>query len=148
MRRRGAENGRPYEQHTFQGSDAQDRRRLRAPCRVGRRTRKALGIRRKLGKKFTSARAPPPQKAEPAQPSGIASKKYFGRARRYVTCVTFANASLCHSSKPQCELIAFGQAGRRTHGECTQLLSRSRRRAPGDRPTLELLRRLGCLLLR
>jgi hypothetical protein len=80
---------------------------------------------RKLGKKFTSARAPPPQKAEPAQPSGIASKKYFGRARRYVTCVTFANASLCHSSKPQCELIALGQAGRRTHGECTQLLSRS-----------------------
>jgi len=55
-RRRGAENGRPNEQHTFQGSDAQDRRRLRAPCRVGRRTRKALGIKRPGGNSATCAR--------------------------------------------------------------------------------------------
>src|SRR5580693_762758 len=76
-------------------------------------------------------------KAEPAQPSGIASKKYFGRARRYVTCVTFTNASLCHSSKPQCELIALGQAGRRTHGECTQ------RRSQRSHPALPVRNILG-----
>src|SRR6266576_5206781 len=60
--RRGAENGRPNERHTFQGSDAQDRRRLRTPCKAGRRTRKALALKRS-GKSAKSSSAPAPESA-------------------------------------------------------------------------------------
>src|ERR1700730_14814485 len=98
--------------------------------------------------KSQSIGRPPPQKAEPAQPSGIASKKYF-----------WASAALCEVRHTrECFAMSLLEAAMRADRvgaswkeNAWRMYSTTlskQRRAPGDRPTLEVLRRLGCLLLR